>query len=51
MCNSTDIDGHMKVPTNPLPVDPKGETLLDLCEKEDAILEATVLMIDNQLPY
>ena len=50
-CNNADKDWCVRMPTNPLPVDPKIEILLKLCEEEDVILEPTFPAIDNWLPH
>ena len=40
----------MRMPTEPPPVDPKVETLPQLCEEKDATLELTSAVIGNLLP-
>ena len=50
-CNNSDIDRYMTMPTYLPPVDHKGETLLELSEEEDAILEPTFPTRDNQFPH
>ena len=48
-CSYADSDLYVRMPTNPPLVDAKAETLLELCEKGDAILEPISPIIDNWL--
>ena len=50
-CNNDEIDWYMKMQTDPPQVDPKVETLSELCEEEGATLEPTFPMTDSQLPH
>ena len=40
-CNDADNDWYVRMPTN-LPVDPKDEMLLELCDGQDVILEPSL---------
>ena len=48
-CNKADIDWYVRMPTNPLQVNPNGKMLLALGEGEDAILEPISPKTDNWL--
>ena len=48
-CNNIDLNCYVWLPTDPPLLDPKVEKVCELCQEEDAILEATFSLIDNQL--
>ena len=50
-CNEADTKWYIRMPSNPPLVNPRDETLLQLCEEENAILELTFLTKDKWLPH
>ena len=50
-CNNADIEWYVRIPANSPLVGPKIETFPEPYEEEDATLEPTFPVIDNQFPH